>query len=350
MKRRSFMQLGLGCAVAVGPGVLLANAAATDARAGAAAHPAATVPAAAGSLQWRSRTLNAMGTSMTLQLAHADGAQAGRALDAAVAEIRHIEDQMSLFRPDSAICELNRTGRLDHAHPDLLEILHIAQQVARSSQGAFDVTVQPLWLAFESARQQGRLPSAAEVQAARRRVGWQGLQLTESSVRLARPGMGITLNGIAQGYAADKVKARLQSMGIAHALVDAGEWASLGQTAHGGDWTLGVANPRDAHALLAGVALQGRSLATSADDQSSFSPDFANHHIFDPRTGYSPAALSSVTVAAPRCVMADALTKVIFQAGLESALPLARAWQVEVLVVDKQGSWRASPGLALRRV
>jgi thiamine biosynthesis lipoprotein len=330
MKRRSFIQLGLGAGLAF-----------------AAANSTAAAPA---SLQWHSRTLNAMGTSMTLQLAHADGAQAERALDAAMAEIRHIEDQMSLFRADSAICELNRTGHLAHAHPDLLEVLQIAQQVARSSQGAFDVTVQPLWQTFEAARQQGRLPSRAEVQAARRLVGWQGLQLKGNSVRLARPGMGITLNGIAQGYAADKVKARLQSLGVAHALIDAGEWAALGQRAQGGDWTLGVANPRDAHALIAGVALQGRCLATSADDQCTFSPDFANHHIFDPRTGYSPAALSSVSVAASRCVMADALTKVIFMAGLDSALPLAKAWNVEVLVVDKQGRWRASPGLALRPV
>ena len=334
MKRRSFMQLAMGSAVLAGPGARLAHGAV----------------AAAANLQWRSRTLNAMGTSMTLQLAHADAAHAEQALEAAVAEIRHIEDQMSLFRPESAICELNRTGRLDQAHPDLLDILRLAQQVSRSSRGAFDVTVQPLWLAFERASQQGRLPSRAEVLAARQSVGWRGLQLSEHGVRLERLGMGITLNGIAQGYAADKVRARLQALGVEHALIDAGEFAALGHSAHGGDWTLGVANPRDAHSLLAGIALQGRCLATSADNQCTFSPDFANHHIFDPRTGYSPAELSSVSVLAPHCVLADALTKVVFMAGLDSALPLAKAWGVEVLVVDKQGRWRASPGLALRPV
>jgi thiamine biosynthesis lipoprotein len=222
--------------------------------------------------------------------------------------------------------------------------------VSHSSQGAFDVTVQPLWLAFEQARQQGRLPTGAEVQAARQLVGWRGLHLSEHGVRLQRPGMGITLNGIAQGYAADKVRARLQAMGIAHALIDAGEFAALGQSAQGGDWTLGVASPRGAHALMAGVALQGHCLATSADDQCTFSPDRVNHHIFDPRTGYSPAGLSSVSVLAPRCVMADALTKVVFMAGPDRALALARAWDVELLVVDKQGRWRASPGLPVRPV
>ena len=336
MKRRSFMQFGLG----MGASHLALGA------------PAAAAPAAAetGALQWASRRLNAMGTSMNLQLAHADAAHAARAMEAAIAEIRHIEDQMSLFRPDSAICRLNRDGYLDHPHADLLEILKLAKEVSRRSQGTFDVTVQPLWLAFASAQKQGRLPTRAEVLGARQKVGWRALQVKDDRVRLERPGMGITLNGMAQGYAADKVKARLQGMGIAHALIDAGEWAALGQPAHAGDWTLGVASPRGAHALLAGIALQGRCVATSADDQCSFSADFCHHHIFDPRTGYSPKDLSCVSVMAPTCVMADALTKVLFMAGSAQALALAKDWGVEVLVVDKQGRWQASAGLPLRQV
>jgi thiamine biosynthesis lipoprotein len=162
--------------------------------------------------------------------------------------------------------------------------------------------------------------------------------------------MAITLNGIAQGYAADKVRARLQGLGIAHALIDTGEWAALGQPAHAGDWTLGVASPRGAHQLMTGIAMQGRCVATSADDQCSFSADLVNHHIFDPRTGYSPRELSCVSVMADTAVQADALTKVLFMAGYQQALPLAKSWGVEVLVVDKQGRWQASPGLPLRAV
>ena len=324
MRRRSFVQFGLGLGAAVSR-------------------------VQAEERVWASRTLNAMGTSMSLQVAHADAAHAERALDAAIAEIRGVEDRMSLFRDDSAICELNRTGWLDHPHPDLLEILRTAQDVARRSQGVFDVTVQALWQVFAEAQKQGRLPTRKEVQAARQRVGWRGLEVSERALRL-HPGMGITLNGIAQGYAADKVKKRLQGMGIAHALVNTDEWASLGQPAHAGDWTLGVANPRDSQAFVTRIALQGRCVATSADNECTFSPDFVNHHIFDPRTGYSPTELSCVSVMAPTCVMADALTKVMFMAGWSGALPLAQAWGVDVLIVDKQGRWKASAGLPLRPV
>lgn len=327
MKRRTLLQLGLGLGAGCGLGA-----------------------AASTSLQWRSRTLNAMGTTMAFKVAHAQAAQAERALDAAVADIRALEDQMSLFRPDSALCELNRNGFLRNAPPDLLAVLRLAQSVSQRSGGAFDVTVQPLWLVFEAAQQQGRLPTADELAQARARVGWRGVQLSDSAIRLARPGMAITLNGIAQGYAADKVKTRLQQLGIAHALVDAGEWAALGQPAHAGGWTLGLANPRQTAGLLAAVALQGRCLATSADDQCSFSTDRAHHHIFDPHTGRSPPELASVHVLAGSAALADALTKVFFMAGYDRALPLAKAWGVDVLVVDKQGRWQASAGVALQHV
>jgi FAD:protein FMN transferase len=333
MKRRSFMQCSLGLGACLGTGAMALHARAVDA-----------------GLQWRSRTLNAMGTSMRFQVAHAKSDVAERALDAAVADIRHIEDQMSLFRPDSAISELNRNGILRNPHPDLLDILRTAQDVSRGSDGAFDITVQPLWQTFAAAQQRGNLPSEQDVRGARALVDWRQVQVSDAAIRLQRSGMGISLNGIAQGYAADKVKARFQSIGIAHALVDAGEWSALGNPAHAGDWTLGVADPRKAGAVVAAVALQGRSMATSADDQCSFSPDFANHHIFDPHTGRSPVELSSVSVLAPSCVMADALTKVFFIAGFERALPLAKAWGVDVLVVDKQGRWQASPGVLLRQV
>lgn len=333
MKRRNFMQWGIGL------GTVMA--------AGGASLAASTKNA--GSLEWRSRTFNAMGTTMVFKAAHADADRVERALDASVADIRRIEDQMSLFRPDSALSELNRTGVLHRPPADLLAVLQTAQQVSRRSGGAFDVTVQPLWQTFDAAQKQGRLPTIPEIAAARKRVGWRAVDVSTDAIRLTRPGMGITLNGIAQGYAADKVKARFQFMQIDHALIDAGEWASLGQPAHTGDWTLGIADPRDAQRLLTGMAMQGACVATSADDQCAFSPDFAHHHIFDPQTGASPTELSSVTVLAPSGVLADALTKVFFMAGYDRALPLARSWKVDVLVVDKLGRWQASPGVALRR-
>ena len=95
---------------------------------------------------------------------------------------------------------------------------------------------------------------------------------------------------------------------------------------------------RPAHSSRAACAV-----ATSADRRSAFTPDLRHHHIFDPASGDSPPALSSVTVLAPSAMLADALTKVMFVAGPKEIPALAKAWQVGVLWVDKAGRWQATP-------
>jgi thiamine biosynthesis lipoprotein len=162
--------------------------------------------------------------------------------------------------------------------------------------------------------------------------------------------MAITLNGIAQGFAADRVRAEFEAHGIRHALINTGEWSALGRPEPQRPWRLGIADHRMADALMARLTLDGRSVATSSDNETYFSADHRHHHIFDPRTGYSPAEISSVTVVAPSCALADALTKVMFIAGWHDALRLAPQWQADVLVVDKAGHWQATPGLQLAKV
>jgi thiamine biosynthesis lipoprotein len=262
------------------------------------------------------------------------------------ATLQRIEAQMSLFRAGSALSRLNRDGHLDAPPAELRELVAIASDIARRSDGAFDPTMQPLWLAFAHAQAQGRLPTHGEVAAARALVDWRGLRLGDA-VRLARPGMGVTLNGIAQGYAADRVRGVLLAHGVRHALVDAGEFAMAGRDPAGARWTLGIADPRDEGRLVARLFADGRCVATSGDDQTTFSADHRHHHILDPHTGWSPPDIAGVTVAAPTGALADALTKVFFIAGPTRALAVARRWNVDALWIAKDGRWGATPGLAL---
>jgi FAD:protein FMN transferase len=328
-------------------------------------------------LKWKSRALIGFGTTLWLRAAHPDGTRADRALDAAVHELRAIEATMSLFKADSELSQLNRYSRLSNPDARLVELIRMANTVSRASDGAFDVSVQPLWTAWQSAAQAARLPTAKELDDARARVGWQSIQIDERQIRL-KSGMALTLNGIAQGYAADRVRALLVAHGIEHALLDTGEWSALAPDFKTMNWRLGVANPRIEQQLIATLVADGRSIATSSDQHTRFSADSRHHHIFDPRTGFSPTSLSSVTVLAASCALADALTKVFFmidrslrepasgttsgtKSGTTSGLAkasehnvlirqartLIERWPVDVLLVDKQGHWWASEGLPL---
>jgi thiamine biosynthesis lipoprotein len=161
-------------------------------------------------------------------------------------------------------------------------------------------------------------------------------------VRLNLKGMGVSLNGIAQGYAADVVKAVLQAHGIAHAQIDAGETTLLGQAPGGQPWTLAVESVNKSSPVL---RMDGRAIATSSDAHTAFSADHVNHHILNPHTGYSPAHWASVTVLAPCCVMADALTKVFFMSSPQQLHATAQAWGVDVLAQRKHGAWVKTAGV-----
>ncbi len=324
LQRRRWLRLALGGAGAA----LLGGAASDQAR------------------HWRERGLRGFGTTLWLRAGHTDATTADAGLDAAVAALRTVEAQMSLFDPASALSLLNRDGVLDAPHPWLVEVLRLAEDVAVRSDGTFDITVLPLWRAWHAARIEQRIPSDAELRAAHARVDWRAVEVSDSRIRLRRPGMAITLNGIAQGYAADRARDALQAHGIEHALIDAGEWASLGRAPDGAPWRLGVADPRADALRRATLRSDGRAFATSSDAHDTFSADRRDHHIFDPRSGRSPGTLASVTVAAASAALADALTKVLFMADADAALALAAHWGVDALVIDKQGRVSASRGFA----
>lgn len=298
-------------------------------------------------LVWRERALLGFGTTLWLRAAHADAGQVEHALDEAVALLRHLEHQMSLFDPTSAVRSLNRDGVLARPDPALVEVLQLARQVSARSQGAFDVTVQPLWAVWQRAQAEGRPPTAAELAGARALVDWRAVTVSAQALRLGRPGMALTLNGIAQGYAAERTRALLRGHGITAALLDTGEWAPIGQAPDGRPWQLGLANPRDSARILATLQADGRAMAVSSDAHLRFGidpGDDRDHHILDPRSGRSPPHLSAVVVAASNATLADALTKVMFMGTAAQAQGQARRWGVDVITVDKAGQLQASGG------
>jgi thiamine biosynthesis lipoprotein len=174
----------------------------------------------------------------------------------------------------------------------------------------------------------------------------------------------VSLNGIAQGYAADRVRATLQAHGVHHAMIDAGETALLGNAPNDKPWSLSIESSASLKNLGAENSLQsssspqsegtpivisdGRAMATSSDAHTTFSQDHRYHHILNPHTGYSPSQWSSVTVLASSCVVADALTKVFFMTPKDCVIAKARQWGVDIVMQDKAGKWLASIGAPLR--
>ena len=288
----------------------------------------------------------AFGAAVSLVVLEKDRARAKAALAEAMAEVMAVDALMSLYRDDSQLVALNTSGRLARPDPRVLEVLRHAQSVSAQTGGAFDVTVQPLWNAFAKAQARGGLPTADEIEAARALVDWRDLQVWDDEVTLQRPGMGVTLNGVAQGYAADRALLAARRHGIEHALFLAGAYVSLGRNEQGEGWTLGVQHPRNPDAIAAKLALDGRALSTSGDYETFFTPDFLHNHIFDPATGDSPTELASASALAPTGMMADSLSTSFMVLGVERALALAAKLPgVDALLIGKDGRHWRTPGL-----
>lgn len=287
----------------------------------------------------------ALGSEMSITALHADPQFARRAIANAFGRIQQVDELMSLYRTDSQISVLNRTGVLDNPHPWMVQIIEKSKSVSQASNGAFDITVQPLWELYWSASQQRTVPDEQTVNQTAARVDWRKIEVSDRRIRLTGEKMAITLNAIAQGFALDQALAALRESGIEHALVDAGEIGSLGHKADGQQWNAGIQHPRVPDAYVAVIKLDGRCISTTGDYATRFSSDFTYHHIFNPRTGGSPQEFSSVTVAAPSGTDADALSTTLLVMGYEKGLAMLKSLeQTDALFVFKDGRIAATRG------
>jgi thiamine biosynthesis lipoprotein len=240
----------------------------------------------------------ALGAGATIRLAHPDAAAI---TTRAAAEIARLEGIFSLYRADSALSQLNRDGSLAEPPFELLECLSIAGAVHHATGGRFDPTVQPLWAAYAEAGVQGRAPETAVLAHALALTGWAGVTLDAAAITL-RPGMQLTLNGIAQGYIADRVAGLLAAEGLTDILVDTGEFRAVGGQPQGGAWPVKLAQGGE-------VALASRALATSAPLGTQFDAAGTLGHILDPRTGFTAAPIwRGISISARSAAVADALS------------------------------------------
>ena len=250
---------------------------------------------------WHGR---ALGAPATLILHHPDRAAAERLLARVALEVTRLETIFSLYRADSALSELNRTGALAAPPPELVAILDDCRRFHAQTGGAFDPTVQPLWRLYASHFAAGGDPAgppAAALADARARVGLDAVRASRARIAFTRPGMALTLNGIAQGWITDRMVDLMRAAGVTSSLVDMGEIRALGDN-DGRAWQVAIAGTGTVFALA------DRAVAISSPDGFHFDAAGRFSHIIDPRTGTTPRRYVRVTVTAAAAATADALS------------------------------------------
>jgi thiamine biosynthesis lipoprotein len=298
-----------------------------------------TARAEAELVTWRGQ---AMGAVATLRIHHRDRAAAQRLIERAMAEVRRLERIFSLHRDDSALVALNRYGALAAPPADLVHLLAASRQYFDMTGGAFDPTVQAFWILYrdhfarDGADPHG--PPETARQAALDRVGFGAVAFDFNRVSLPRRGMALTFNGIAQGYATDRVLEILRSGGIEHGLVDMGEPRAAGSTPSGDPWRIGVADPDNPLRIGDTLDLVGRAAATSGAYGFHFDREGRFNHLLDPRTGQPAGLYRSMTAVLPTATSADALsTAFSFLPVEEIAAVLRKIDGGEARLVTREG-------------
>jgi thiamine biosynthesis lipoprotein len=269
----------------------------------------------------------AMGTLVHVSAAAPDTVAAQEAVDAAFDTIARIERLMSFHDAGSDLSRLNREGwrTPQTVHPWTWTVVRHALRFARASNGLFDITVAPLLV------REGLLPGSAT--ATPESGDWRQIKLlSDFRISFTRP-MLLDLGGIAKGFAVDQAIYQIRKRGCTEAVVNAG-----------GDLRCYGRVPRTIHlrrhdGLVKVAEVRRGAVATSAP-RTAHPGRLAQPLgcIFNPRTRRAWDAGAAVMVAAPSCMVADALTKVAALAGPACTPLLAR--------FGAQAQWDTEPALA----
>jgi thiamine biosynthesis lipoprotein len=296
--------------------------------------------------------LEVMGAVSELALWHEDPAVAGRTIDQVRSEVARLDGIFSLYRGDSEISRLNRDGFLDNPSWELRDQLSAGRRFSELSGGAFDISVQPLWALYAAHFWSGAGPAQSETSAdidaaargvAERLVDYRLIDIGPRRIEFGRPGMGVTLNSIGQGFVADRIADMLSEQGFTHVYADLGETRLIGGHPDGRPWRIGLSDPKAPAHFGRTLELENIGLAVSGGYGTPFEETGRYNHIFDPRTGLSAAKMTAIAVTAPSAMIANGLATSIYVAGREHAAKILAAYPgARAVVTTANGEWLGS--------
>jgi len=285
-------------------------------------------------------------------------------LNAIEQELAVIDLEMSTWRKDSAISRFNAgPGETAVSIPGrLLEVIAAAQRLSGQTDGALDITLMPLALAWGfQGSHAPQVPDPETLAQLGRVTGMHLLELSAEQATLSKQhsGVMIDVSALAKGYAVDRLAELLVARGFEHFMIEiGGEVRAQGERPGGGPWRIAVELPGAQQAdngagTVQYIQLQNQAVASSGDYRNHFVIEGRRYaHVLDPAT-HRPAAFGTeaVTVIADDTMTADALATAFMAMPAARALEIARRSGVEVLISarnpDDRLSLQSSPGFRM---
>ena len=291
-----------------------------------------------------------MGNRFEISAVSDDETWAMERINAGVREIQRIEKLLTTFNEESETSLINRYAGMApvQVSRETFDIIERSLRISRLTQGSFDISYgsidKRLWN-FDTNMKE--LPDKATAKKMVRLINYRNIILDDENctVFLKEKGMRIGFGGIGKGYAAERARYIMKSMGVESGILNAsGDLTTWGLQPNGKPWTIGIVNPNSSHELFSYLDVTDMAVATSGNyEKYAIINGKKYSHTIDPRTGLPVSGIKSVTIITLNAEIADAMATPVMIMGIKTGLDLINQMKdIEAIVIDDNNKVYAS--------
>ena len=266
----------------------------------------------------------AQGTTYHITYYAGDSVVTKRQIDSILDQI---DSSLSLYKSYSLINQFNNSKEGLTVDKHFSNVVKKAQQVYKTTNGLFDITIFPLTEAWGfGPEKMDALPDASRIKKLvscvdSRLLYWKGNNLMKK-----KSCVKIDANGIAQGYSVDVLADFFEQGGIQNYVIElGGEIRIKGRKPGNEKMSVGIESPGEEinFSLIEKVVYLDKGAITTSGNYRRYyeSKGKKISHLLNPKTGYSlQNELISVTVYAKDAITADGYDNAIMAMGLKRGL------------------------------
>ncbi|MEE3414667.1 MAG: FAD:protein FMN transferase [Prevotella sp.] len=241
-------------------------------------------------------------------------------------ELKKVDESLSTFNKTSTISKINQ-GKDVKVDDMFAEVFTLGENIAKETDGAFDMTVAPMVNTWGFGFKTGKEPSKAVVDSLRNIVGYQKIKMEKKHIIKQNPNTMLDCSAIAKGFGSDVVAKFLRQKGIKNFMIEiGGEIVTYGLNEKRVPWKIGVTKPVDdslnnQQEIQTILNVTNKAMATSGNYRKFYYKNGKKYaHTIDPKTGYPVQHnILSSTVFADNCATADAYATAFMVTGLDGA-------------------------------
>ncbi len=219
------------------------------------------------------RTKHLMGTLFSVTIADKNKREVEPVVRSVFFEIARIEKLLSDRIEQSEISQINASAGVKavEVSSDTMAVLKAGLEVARWSEGAFDLSWAALRGLYSFDPESRRLPLPGKIKRRLRLINYRDIVIdeTKQTAMLRRKGMRLGVGAIGKGFALDRASEILTRAGFANFMLFAGGQVQVKGMRGNRFWRVGIRHPRRS-GYFGVLEVRAGAISTSGDYEKAF--------------------------------------------------------------------------------